>query len=106
MKTSTLQGTQKQFEHLYKAITLEDKDKDLIPQEVETRVYVVENVDSIGLMSDILGEKLYSELTDEEFMDLAEEEGRVYSLQGFQEAFNSEDVNTAIDVIRFINVTI
>ena len=91
--TSTLKGTQKQFEHLYKTITLEDKDKELIPQEVETRIYVVEDIDA-------------SNLNDEEFMDLAEEEGRVYTLQGFQEAFNLEEINSAIDVIRIINVPV
>ena len=105
MKTITFQGDEKHITAISNFHKNTWKDTDNL-RKVETRVYVVENVDSIGLMSDILGEKLYSELTDEEFMDLAEEEGRVYSLQGFQEAFNSEDVNTAIDVIRFINVTI
>lgn len=74
-------------------------------KEVETRVYVVENVDSIGLMTDILTENLhYSDLSDEEFMNLAEQDGRVYSLEGFQEAFNEIEVDTNIDVVRFINV--
>ena len=44
------------------------------------------------------------DITDEEFMNLAEEEGNVYSLEGFQEAFNNSDVNTEIDIVRFINL--
>lgn len=35
------------------------------------------------------------DLTDEEFMDTAEEYGKVFSLSGFQEAFNLDEVNTA-----------
>ena len=31
-------------------------------------------------------------------------ETRVYTLGGFQEAFNFEEIHSAIDVIRFINV--
>ena len=74
-------------------------------KEVETRVYVVENIDSIGVMSDILTDGLhYSHLSDEEFMNLAEQDGRVYSLEGFQDAFNEIEVDSNIDVVRFINV--
>ena len=91
MVTVTLKGTQKQFEHLYKAITIEDKDKELIPQEVETRVYVIEGRKALNL-------------NDEDFMDLAEEGGRVYTLQGFQKAFNSDEIRSYLDVIRIINV--
>jgi len=40
--------------------------------------------------------------SDEKFMELAEEDGRVYSLEGFQNAFNMEEVNTAVDIIRII----
>lgn len=93
MKTVSLQGEQQKFEYLYKAITLEDKDKDLIPYEVEIRVYVVD-VDDNNYNGD--------ETSDEDFMDMAEADGRVYSLDGFQYAFNFGEVNTNIDVIRFI----
>lgn len=96
MKTSTLQGTQKQFEKLYRSITLDDKDRNLVPIEVETRAYVLNSQDFINDLPH----------SDEEFQTLAEEEGRVYTLQGFQEAFNLEEINSSIDVIRFINVTI
>ena len=86
-----------------KTITFKGEEKDLnnykvLPnlKKVEMRVYVLE--------SDLENsEKL---LTDEEFMYLAEEQGRVYTLQGFQEAFNLEEINSTIDVIRFISVPI
>jgi len=98
MKTLILQGEQQKFEHLYKDITLEDKDKDLIPYEVEIRVYAIDTFN--------LQEQHWNELTDDEFMTLAEESGNVYTLEGFKEAFNASDVNTEIDVIRFISVPI
>ena len=98
MKTLILQGEQRKFEYLYKDITLEDKDKDLIPYEVEIRVYVIDIF--------TLEEQYWNDLTDDEFMTLAEEQGNIYTLQGFQEAFNSQDINTEIDAIRFISVPI
>lgn len=91
MKTLILQGEQQKFEYLYKHITLDDKDKNLIPYEVETRVFVLDGL-------------AVNKLSDNVFMQLAEEKGKVYSLQGFQDTFNSEEVNTGIDVVRFINV--
>ena len=64
-------------------------------QKTEIRVYVV-NVND----NDFDGDNT----TDNEFMTLAENNGRVYTLDGFQEAFNFEEINSGIDVIRFINV--
>lgn len=68
--------------------------------EFETRVYVIntndERVDDVDVQ----------ELTNDEFMFEAEEQGRVYTLDGFTKAFNSEEVNTATDVIRFIEVPV
>lgn len=58
---------------------------------METRVYVLDT------------EEFETRITDEEFMELAECCGRVYTLSTFQEAFNYGDVNTFTDVIRFIN---
>ena len=98
MKRLNLQGTQEQFEYLYKNINLEDKDKDLLPFEVETRVYVLDILGLRGLP------KPHATLTTQEFMDLAEEEGNVYTLKGFQDAFNNEDVNSESHIIKFINV--
>ena len=62
---------------------------------MEIRVYVLDTFN--------LKERDWNSLTDEEFMTLAETEGNVYSLAGFTEAFNQQDLNTDVDVIRFIN---
>ena len=67
---------------------------------VEPRVYVIDTNDE--RMDDVYWE----ELTDEEFMFEAEEQGRVYTLDGFAKAFNSEEVNTFTDAIRFIQVPV
>lgn len=93
MKTITLQGEFQKFENLNQATSKFDKDR--LPYEVETRVYVVE--ESVSNYDT-------KQFNDEAFMSLAEEQGRVYTLEGFQEAFNREEVNSAIDVIRFISV--
>jgi len=92
MKTITLQGTQEQFENLYKHISIEDKDHELIPQEVEIRVYVIDTSYAIPIK-------------DKDFMNLAEEQGIIYSLGGFQKAFNEESINPS-HYIRFISVPI
>ena len=94
MKTITLQGEFQKFENLNQATSNFDQDR--LPYEVETRVYVVDTLSTRDTNWDII--------SDEEFMNLAEQDGRVYTLQGFQEAFNLEEINSAIDVIRFISV--
>jgi hypothetical protein len=96
MKTITLQGEFQKFENLKQATSKFDEDR--LPYEVETRVYVLD-IDSLNSNS-------ADELSDDEFQTLSEEEGRVYTLQGFQEAFNFAEINSSIDVIRFINITI
>lgn len=98
MKTITIQGTEKQIETFRSSLSFNINE---MPQKVEIRVYVIEAENTL-----MVDERIFSDLTDEEFMDLAEEEGRVYSLEGFKDAFNEEEINTAIDVIRFINVVI
>lgn len=40
----------------------------------------------------------------ERFMSEAEIQGGVYTLNGFQEAFNDETVNSSVEFIRFIKV--
>ena len=65
--------------------------------KTELRVYVID-------VDVITEETYYDDLSDEQFMDIAEENGRVYTLPNFQEAFNEGYVNTAIDVIRIIEV--
>ena len=93
MKTIQFTGTQYKIDNLHLALGISDND---MPQQSETRVYVIDTFNVRGIN--------WNDLTDEEFMNLAEEDGNVYTLQGFQEAFNSQDINTEIDVIRFINV--
>ncbi len=66
----------------------------------ETRVYVIDTEDE--RMDDVYWE----ELTDEEFMFEAEEQGRVYTLDGFAKAFNFEEINSSTDAIRFIQVPV
>ena len=93
MKTIQFTGTQDKIENLHLALGISDND---MPQQSETRVYVIDTFN--------VKERNWNGLTNEEFINLAEEDGNVYTLQGFQEAFNSQDINTEIDVIRFINV--
>ena len=92
MKTIQFTGTVEQVDDLTQ--NLSDNHLDLT---TETRVYVVDMNDN-----NFDGDNT----TDEEFMTLAEENGRVYTLDGFQEAFNFEEINSSIDVIRFISVSI
>lgn len=42
--------------------------------------------------------------TDQEFINEAERQGTVYSQEGFQEAFNNQDINTASDFLRIIEI--
>lgn len=51
------------------------------------------------ITADDLGSDDY---TDEEFMTKAEEQGTVYSLKGFQDAFNYEEVMDFNKYIRII----
>jgi len=41
-------------------------------------------------------------LSDEEFMTEAERQGNVYSVEGFEKAFNDMEINTFTDVIKII----
>ena len=93
MKTIQFTGTENKIDNLHLALGISDND---MPQQSETRVYVIDTFN--------VRERNWNDLTDEEFINLAEEDGNIYTLQGFQEAFNSQDINTEIDVIRFINV--
>lgn len=97
MKTILLQGTDQQIKLFRETLSF---DINSMPKQVETRVYVLESTQFDTLLSD---EQFKNLVTDEDFVTLAEEQGRVYTLQGFQEAFNLEEINSAIDVIRFIN---
>lgn len=63
----------------------------------ELRVYVVD-IDIVEEQTGLI--------TNEIFMDLAEKQGTVYSLKGFELAFNYQELNTATDMIRFIEVEV
>lgn len=67
---------------------------------METRVYVI-NTDLVDDLNPALWD-------DEEFMIEAEEQGSVYTLQGFSDVFNnnSPEVNMFTDMIRFVKVDI
>lgn len=41
-------------------------------------------------------------ISDDEFMDMAERQGKVWTLEGFEKAFNNEEVSDQW-VIRIIN---
>lgn len=92
MKTITLQGTEEQFNELNSTLELATNE---LPQEVEIRIYVVDSEE----------DGYDPTMNDEDFMTLAENCRRVYTLPTFQEAFNYGDVNTFTDVIRFISVS-
>ena len=92
MNTIIFQGTEEQISKVQLnsyAFPTEE-----LPKLVEIRVYVLETskYDQALLWKNKM------------FMRIAEEDGRVYTLEGFQRAFNEEEINTSIDVIRFIPV--
>ena len=72
----------------------------------ELRVYVI-NLE--GITEDFYDEMqidMLDDLDNDSFIETAEKQGGVYTIQGFQSAFNEEEVNTAVDVIRFIEVEV
>jgi len=68
---------------------------------IETKVCLI-NDETIDLY-----ERSVNDLTDDEFMSIAEESGLVYSLKEFENIFNaneSEELNPDYHFIRFIKV--
>ena len=65
----------------------------------ETRVYL------IFLENDLSGVEVgdWNNLTNEQWMNLSEEQGTVLSLEGFQRAFNKEEIPYDT-YLRFINI--
>lgn len=63
----------------------------------EIRVYAI-NCDMYE------GEVLIQELSDDKFMDIAEEQGLVYSLEQFAYDYNNEYMDNWNTFIRFIEV--
>lgn len=67
---------------------------------IETKVCVI-NDEEIDLCKSV------NDLSDDEFMSIAEESGSVYSLKEFENIFNdneSEELNPDYHFIRFIKV--
>lgn len=54
----------------------------------------------------VLDVSLMGNYTDEEFIEKAENYGSVYTLKGFERAFNNEELSTIVDYIRFIEVEV
>ena len=71
----------------------------------ELRVYVI-NVDDVDFEKEMPVNTAVSELSDKMFIEIAERQGSVYTLQGFQNAFNNENINSSADIIRFIEVEV
>lgn len=94
MKTIQFTGTEHEIENLHLALDVSDNN---LPQQSETRVYVLDT-------QNISIDKGFTELTEEEWIAECERQGRVYSLQGFEIAFNEEEINTEFDVVKIINV--
>lgn len=65
----------------------------LEPAAAEIRVYGIDPDGYDGMILD---------LPDDQFQEEAEAQGLVWSLQGFQEAFNLDDLSSANLFIRFI----
>lgn len=61
---------------------------------METRVY--------GIELNEIGETNIRKLSNEEFMELAESQGNVWSLKGFEKNFNEETINQNNLIIRFV----
>lgn len=64
----------------------------------ETRVYVIDTY--------LIEEENAINYTDNDFMEVAERLGTVFTLKGFENAFNNEELNTHVDYIRFIEVEV
>jgi hypothetical protein len=90
MKTIQFTGEVNQLDDLTQNLT--DNYLDLM---TETRVYVVDTHQVFN--------KSHSELTDEEFIKLAEENNENLSLSTFQKHFNIGEYDEPHYVIRFIN---
>ena len=57
----------------------------------------------LNIDNPILETKSHVEINDEDFIRLAEEDGSVYSLKGYEQAFNLEFINNQ-DFIRILYV--
>lgn len=96
--TKTLIGTEEEFGLLFlNSLSFPTNE---LPILIEQRFCVLDT-------QDIQSEKGFEELTEDEWMNECERQGRIYSsLENFVKAFNEEEINTSIDVVKVINVAI
>ena len=74
-------------------------------QQLETRVYLVDT--TLDDYDDL--PTFRNDCTDDEFIEYAEREGRIYSLETFTNKFNGREsiaINFNADMIRFIQVPV
>jgi len=67
--------------------------------KTELRFYVLDT-------QDISIDKGFEELTEDEWVLECERQGRIYTINGFQNAFNEEAINTIDDVLKILSVSI
>ena len=65
---------------------------------METRVFLV------SVNAEILDTKNHKELSDKEFINLSRKEGLIYSLDGFQNALNFQEISMDDYWVRIIEV--
>ena len=71
----------------------------------ELRVYVI-NIEDVDFETQMPVNTTIEELSDKDFIEIAEEQGLVYTLNGFTQAFNNENINSSTGIIRFIEVEV
>jgi len=69
----------------------------------DLRVYVAD-IDQYDLGNELANDHSLLDLTDEQFVNESERQGLVYTLKGFEEALNSEDLIPTNHYIRILNV--
>jgi hypothetical protein len=95
--TEAIQDSMKELEIVVNTVNK------LLTVEVKTelRVYV------INLRLPVYIDVFSPSLTDEQFMTVSEEQGSVYTLQGFTDAYNKDiKLSMIYELIRFINVPV
>jgi hypothetical protein len=94
MKKITFKGTEEQLYNLQDIYEQCNKTK---PKEVETRVYALH-------CGKTAIKKGFDEITQEKWIETCERQGGVYTLEGFQRAFNEEEIDSQYCSIRFIEI--
>lgn len=75
---------------------------ELVARKLETRVYVV-RVDECESIKDGL---YWLCVDDDEFMDESEKQGLIYTIDLFENDYNTNVINQQSDLIRFITVEV